>query len=114
MSLVRTSKMYRMVWIHPDERKFQRIFWCDNMNENIKCYELNTVTYGTASAPYLAKKCLCQIADENKKFPLASEAIKKCYVDDLLYGSNSKELLLKVQHEVTYLLSKTGTAKMVM
>ncbi|GFW44345.1 integrase catalytic domain-containing protein [Trichonephila clavipes] len=65
------QKMYRMIWINPDQRKLQRILWRENMDEPIKTFELSTVTYGTTSAPFLATRTLKQLAlDEAGNFPL--------------------------------------------
>lgn len=46
------SKMYRMILLDPDQRKFQRIFWRNDSTQEVKCFELSTVTYGMTSAPY--------------------------------------------------------------
>ncbi|GFQ81674.1 retrovirus-related Pol polyprotein from transposon 17.6, partial [Trichonephila clavata] len=43
--------MYRQVNIHPEDRDFQRIFWRDSRGNEIQTFRLNTVTYGTTSAP---------------------------------------------------------------
>lgn len=104
------SKMYRQVLIHPDDRRFQRIFWRDNVNENIKCFELNTITYGMACAPYLAIRCLQQLALENERnYPVASEVLKTCfYVDDMLAGQDSEVELLNLQRDITKLLASGG------
>lgn len=45
------EKMYRQINIHPDGRDLQRIVWRTNESEPIQTYTLNTVTYGTTSAP---------------------------------------------------------------
>ncbi|KAK9686997.1 hypothetical protein QE152_g36780 [Popillia japonica] len=87
------TKMYRMILIDPEHRRFQRIFWRDDPKRPVKCYELNTVTYGTASAPFLAIRCLHECANENvAEYPAASEAIRNnFYVDDfsLCYSGRS-------------------------
>lgn len=44
------EKMYRMVQMRPEDRKFQKILWRFSDNEPIKSYELNTVTFGTKPA----------------------------------------------------------------
>lgn len=31
------SQMFRMVWIYPYERNFQRIFWRNDISDNLKC-----------------------------------------------------------------------------
>ena len=80
------EKMYRKILIDPNQRKYQQILWRKNPCDELHTYQLNTVTYGTASAPYLAVRCLHQLADEHAiKFPIESKIIKcDIYVDDLL------------------------------
>lgn len=54
------TKMYRQILVEPSQRSLQRILWRSNSNDYLKTYELNTVTYGHASASYLAIRCLFQ------------------------------------------------------
>ncbi|XP_043256445.1 uncharacterized protein LOC122399668 [Colletes gigas] len=56
------EKMYRQIVVHPQDRKYQRILWRDNPQAPIDTYELNTVTYGTSAAPFLAIQSLQQLA----------------------------------------------------
>jgi len=64
------------------------------------------VTYGTASAPYLATH-LQQLAE--KDFSLALEALSyNFYVDDALCGANTIEDALKLQQELIMLLEREG------
>lgn len=104
------SKMYRQILIDPDETKYQRIFWRINIEDNVDCYELKTVTYGTTSAPFLAVRCLHQLGIENKTlFPTASRVIlEDFYMDDLLTGSNSISEILDIQRDVSIILSGGG------
>lgn len=44
--------MYRQALVHPDERKWQRVLWRDKSSDPVDVFELITVTYGAASAPY--------------------------------------------------------------
>lgn len=83
--------MYRQVIMHPDDRNFQLILWRENMNEDLATYQLNTVTYGTASASFLDTRCLLELSKLNKKiYSLTSKCIKEdFYVDDLLTGGDS-------------------------
>lgn len=48
------EKMYRQVNVNLEDTNYQRILWRSNESEPITSYKLNTVTYGTASAPFLA------------------------------------------------------------
>ncbi|XP_043069501.1 uncharacterized protein [Drosophila bipectinata] len=47
------QRMYRCIDMHQEDAQFQRILWRNDQNE-IAEYSLNTVTSGTASAPYTA------------------------------------------------------------
>jgi hypothetical protein len=103
-------KMYRQIWVDPRDTAFQRIFWRDDVRKSVNIYELKTVTYGTASAPYLATKCLQQLAiDEQHNFPLASPVIlKDFYVDDLLTGTNTISNSIELRNQLISALSKGG------
>ncbi|GFW97257.1 uncharacterized protein TNCV_4784711 [Trichonephila clavipes] len=52
----------------------------------VQTYKLNTVTYGTICAPYLATRTIQQLArDEGEHYPLAaSVTIRDIYMDDIL------------------------------
>lgn len=50
------EKMYRQIEDHPEDQPLQRILWRKNPSDPISTYDLRTVTYGTASAPYLATR----------------------------------------------------------
>nr|CAH7744291.1 unnamed protein product [Callosobruchus chinensis] len=106
------TKMYRQILIHPDDRKLQRICWRDNTFDPIDIYELNTVTYGTASASFLAIRCLHEIAHiHENEFSTASQVIlKDFYVDDLLTGGDTLEYLIKLYHDIDFILKDGGFA----
>ena len=80
------EKMFRQILVHDSFHDFQRILWRSNPSEEVKEFRLNTVTYGTACASFLAKRVLKQISEDNKiKYPKASAIIARdFYVDDLL------------------------------
>ncbi|XP_035209131.1 uncharacterized protein LOC118183644 [Stegodyphus dumicola] len=83
------QKMYRQILIEPSQRNLQLILWKESVGSPVQTYRLRTVTYGTASAPFLATRVLKQLAmDEATDFPHASRAIlKDCYVDDIIHWS---------------------------
>ncbi|XP_043493640.1 uncharacterized protein LOC122518673 [Polistes fuscatus] len=85
------AKMYRQIIIDPRDRKYQTILWRRQESDPVKTYRLNTVTYGTASASFLATRTLHQLAsDEFNRFPRAAIALKEdFYVDDLLTGART-------------------------
>lgn len=98
------EKMYRQIFVEPSQRQFQLVLWRDNPTDPVKTFKLNTITYGTASAPFLAIRCLNQLAIETKSdFPEISRMIDRdFYVDDLLTGSDS---LLELKSNITRLIN---------
>ncbi|XP_018358679.1 PREDICTED: uncharacterized protein LOC108758300 [Trachymyrmex cornetzi] len=85
------EKMYRQIKIHPDDWKFQRILWIDQ-NGHVLTYQLTTVTYGLACAPFQALRVMLQQIKDGDKFPLAIPILKHSrYVDDLFGGGDSIE-----------------------
>ena len=71
------EKMFRQILIGSSDRNYQWIFWREQLPEELKMYDLNTVTYGTASASFLAVRCLQLLADENTlRYPIEAQIIK--------------------------------------
>ncbi|KAH8292663.1 hypothetical protein KR054_008822, partial [Drosophila jambulina] len=64
------KKMYRQVMVHEADRQFQLIVWRRDPSESLRLYKLNTVTYGTGAAPFLAIRCLKRLSESAKfSFP---------------------------------------------
>ena len=80
------------------------------LHSKYSAYRLNTVTYGTASAPFLAIQSIFYLSDLfRNQYPVASEIIKKdFYVDDLLTGADSFEVLDKIRSEISTILESGG------
>ena len=68
--------MYRQILVHKDDRRFQQILWRGNVNQKIKTWSLNTVTYSMISNSFLAIRVIKRLAlDEGKNYPLAVEIL---------------------------------------
>lgn len=104
------AKMYRQVLVADQHQPFQRIVWRNSPADELQDFQLRTVTFGTAAAPYLAIKTLQQLAnDEAARFPVGAEMLKNdFYVDDLLSGAHSIEEAIDKQHQVTKILQCGG------
>ncbi|XP_043499936.1 uncharacterized protein LOC122522719 [Polistes fuscatus] len=102
------EKMYRQIWIHPDDRQYQRIFWIHK--DRIRTFELNTVTFGIASAPFLAIRTIKQLAkDESVNYPLGAEILNRdLYVDDLITGTDDVETLGRIRDQTIEILKRGG------
>nr|CAI5831914.1 unnamed protein product [Callosobruchus analis] len=90
--------------------KESRIVWRTDSTQSLKHFRLNTVTYGTAPAAYLAVRCLQQAALESSDgYPEAANAIiSDCYVDDLITGSNDIESLRNLKTDIAHILQQYG------
>ncbi|XP_024872049.1 uncharacterized protein LOC112454731 [Temnothorax curvispinosus] len=103
-------KMFRQIKIAPRDRALLRILWRKNIQAPIRKKQLTTVTYGTASAAYQAKRCLKQLAIDNAKaYPDAAKSIEEdFYMDDWGTGSKSVKRLQQRKQEVTQILASAG------
>lgn len=104
------SKMFLMVLLDPEQRKFQKILWRSDASKELKCYELNTVSFGMAASPWLAIRSLYQLGIDCENInPKVSKIIKQdFYVDDLLTGCDSKTELLQLQKGISKILHNGG------
>lgn len=100
------EKMYRQVLVDPEQRSLQLILWRDSPSEEIGVYQLNTVTYGTTSAPFLSCRCLKQLAHECDNPEVARVINNDFYVDDLICGEESIDKLLLLCEETAKTLNK--------
>lgn len=104
------TKMYRQINIHSNDRFLQLIFWRKSTNEPLSIFKLNTVTYGTTSAPFLAIRTLKQLAsDEYSQYPNAARILlEEMYVDDLISGADTVKSAETIKTEMTDLLAAGG------
>jgi hypothetical protein len=102
--------MYRQIIIHPQDQDVQRILLRSSPEKPIQEFNLTTVTYGTALAPFLETRCLKKLADDNQELhPRAAQVLRNdFYVDDLLSGTSTLEEAIQVQKEVSTLLQTAG------
>lgn len=104
------TKMYRQIKVDESDVHLQRILWRSSPKEDIKSYELTTVTYGTAAAPFLATRCLNQISIESTEdYPIEAKVIERdFYVDDLITGVQDVETGLRIQQNLMNVLEGYG------
>ncbi|GBM55871.1 hypothetical protein AVEN_2569-1 [Araneus ventricosus] len=99
-----------MILVNPQQRDLQRMLWKNNPDDPVKKYKLNTVTYGSLSAPYLATRTLAQIAtDEGGKFSLTAPVVETAfYIGDLVNGVNNKATAVELEIQLIKLLEAGG------
>lgn len=77
-------------------------------SDEIKHFRLLTVTFGTASAPYLAIKTHKQLTDdEGEEYPVAARIIREnFYVDDLMSGCDTVEEAIEASKQLQVVFGK--------
>lgn len=104
------AKMYRQVLISDNDREFQRILWRDSPDKPLQHFTLNTVTYGTVPASFLATRVLKELAIMcADRYPKTSRSIlEDFYMDDYISGSDSLEEAINMYKEVSVILESAG------
>ncbi|XP_046803757.1 uncharacterized protein LOC124419190 [Lucilia cuprina] len=104
------EKMYRQILVHESDRSYQKILFRKNISSPIEDFELTTVTFGIACAPYLAIRTLLQLAsDSEKDSPLSARILRKeTYVDDILSGGHSLSSAMEAQKQLIDTLKSAG------
>ncbi|XP_022817401.1 uncharacterized protein LOC111350200 isoform X1 [Spodoptera litura] len=104
------QRMYRMILVTKEDRDLQRILWRNDPSQPVKDYRLTRVTFGTASAPYLAVRTLHQVADdEGAVCPDAAIMIKEdFYVDDLMASKDNLNEAIHTAKHLEAILQKGG------
>jgi len=104
------AKMYRMVLVAQEDHRMQRIFWRRNPSDPIKEYDLNTITYSTTPASFLATMCLRVVASEIEN--INSEAARvireNFYMDDLICRQSSIQEAVAINVTVYEALAARG------
>lgn len=104
------KKMFRCIKLNPLHASLQMILWRENPSDEIKCIQLDTVTYGLKSSSFLATQCLNDLAVKYEKdYPLAAQILQtSTFVDDILYADNDFPRILEAQRQITDLLKLGG------
>ena len=102
--------MYRVVNISDADRSLHRFLWRAKPEDPIVDHEMTRVTFGVASSPYLAVKCLQQTAkDFRADHKLASyHVVQSFYVDDCLAGADTSEAALALCQGLREILAQGG------
>lgn len=104
------KQMYRQVLVPQKHRTYQKILWNSDFSSSPHIYQLNTVTYGTTSAPFLAMRTLKQLVnDEGAEYPEAARVLTAdTFVDDIITGSETIQMASILKSQLVDLLSTAG------
>lgn len=104
------AKMYRQILVDPRDQNYQLIVWRERYDLPVETFRLKTVTYGLACSPFLAIRCLHELARINsEKYPKAAQILTRdFYVDDLITGADTIEETTEIRSTITTLLKSAG------
>lgn len=104
------NKMYRQILLVPEHRCYQHILWRASPQDELKAYELNTVTYGVNCAPFLAIRVLQKIAESDcADAPAVRDALMfNTYVDDICVGGDTIDEVIALQTDLINVLQRAG------
>ena len=102
------SKMYRAVALDIKDRDHHIFLWRDDPTKPVEEYRMTRVTFGVASAPFLATHSGLQLAEENQTaLPQAARAVRESfYVDDGLPSVETKEEAIVLHKQLQELFNK--------
>ena len=102
------SKMYREILLSPADRPMHRFLWRKELSDPWQDYEMQRVTFGVTSSPYMAIKTLMQVAtDFAEEYPLAQQHIRRSfYVDDFFGRAETVAEASLLREQLTSILSK--------
>ncbi|XP_062538569.1 uncharacterized protein LOC134206852 [Armigeres subalbatus] len=110
MLVADVEKMFRQIGVCPEDRALQCVLWRPTTAAEISTYELNTVTYGTKPAPFLATRTLKQLAiDEKERFPFAAKVVcEDVYMDDVITGTDDVDSAIELRNQMDNMMSSCG------
>lgn len=84
--------------------------WRDSPRDELREYQLNTITYGLACAPFLAIRTLRQLAeDEKETAPLGSAILlTDVYMDDILTGEDTLPVAEAIRDQLVQICKAGG------
>ncbi|KAL1446720.1 hypothetical protein WDU94_001918 [Cyamophila willieti] len=96
------ARMFLQVLLHPDDTKFQKMFWREDPQEPLKTFVLSRVMFGLSTSPFLVQRVVRQLAiDKAKEYPLVKPVIDSAfYMDDLTLSLPTTDHALEVQHQL--------------
>uniref|UniRef100_A0A1I8PW33 Reverse transcriptase domain-containing protein n=1 Tax=Stomoxys calcitrans TaxID=35570 RepID=A0A1I8PW33_STOCA len=100
------DKMYRQILVDEGSQQYQLVLWRKDMKNEIKEYQLTTVTFGTASAPFLAVRTLMEIAKECSNMQVQKIIEEDFYMDDILTGADPIEECLQLRQIISQHLDR--------
>ncbi|XP_045773302.1 uncharacterized protein LOC123872805 [Maniola jurtina] len=108
------KQMYLQIEILPRDRKYLKILFRFDENEEIRTFQFNRVPFGLKSSPYLAMRSVRQLCqDEGNRFTEAAKiAESQLYMDDLVHSATNDQTAKTLSQELINLF-KSGSFELI-
>lgn len=102
--------MFCQIVVAENDRPYQRILWHEDISQLIQEYELATVTYGTAFAPFLAQRSLFELANSIEAHcPCTAKVLHTDFtMDDLVSGVDTLQEATELKLQLTQATDNCG------
>ena len=105
------KKAFLQIWIQEEDRDFQRVLWYEDLKDrNVVAYRLTRVIFGAGPSPYILgatlHKHVSRYMDSNPG--TAKALLEDTHVDDIQYGGESAEELMKFKEESIAIMKEGG------
>lgn len=104
------KRMFNQVRLNEEQWDCQRMFWREKPEDELEEFWITVVTFGLASSPHLAVRCVMQAAREaRREYPEAAKVLEKdMYMDDCVTGADSVEQAIKIGKDTKHVLAGAG------
>lgn len=102
------EKMFLQIKVGENDQNFQQLYWRDSEQQSLKTYRLNRVVFGLTNSPYVAMRCVRQLALESEhKYPDASFILQnEIFMDDILCGAENIDKAIMLRNHLIQILNK--------
>ena len=104
------QNMFLNIKVTPEDRKFLRLFYRSNPDQELGVFEFTVHVFGLASSPCVAMRVVREHADRHKgRWPVAEDALRtSSLVDDVWFASSNTDKLRRGVREIVELTGTMG------
>ena len=104
------QNMFLNIKVTPEDRKFLRLFYRSDPEQELGIFEFTVHVFGLASSPCVAMRVVREHADRHKgRWPVAEDALRtSSLVDDVWFASSNPEELRRGVREIVELAGTMG------
>jgi len=102
------KQMFRQVVVTEEHRPYQRLLYRFSLDVPVEEFQMNTLTFGQKSSPFLAIRTLHQLVEDeaaNDKH-VQKVVLHDLYVDDVVTGAETEDAAIELQKKLINVFSR--------